>query len=81
MSRSSPPAVSRPVRRNRGRWEAVPVGVRLTFTEAANIIGIRRTTLINAYTGLKARRKLPEGFHVIREGVHGQFLIRYPQDK
>jgi hypothetical protein len=66
-----------PQRVNRGNWDAVPVGRRLTLTEAAGIIGISRLTLRKNYAGASAPRTLPPGFRLVSEpGSHSVFLMR-----
>lgn len=51
------------------RWEHIPVGSRLTMGETARILAIGRETLRKNYIGDKPRRRLPAGFHTLRDGL------------
>ena len=64
----------------KGNWDAVPIGQRLTLTEAAAVIGIDRESLRRNYAwsgqNVQNTNALPEGFQFIRENGRALFLIR-----
>ena len=61
--------------RMRGAWEDVPIGVRLTVSEVAAIVGINEQSVINRLTENAPRTK-PKGFRVQKVSPRVTLIIR-----
>ena len=60
---------------NKGAWDAVPIGVRLTPDEVAKIVGITRDSVTNRFCPAQ-RRPMPQGFRLVAINSRIHLIIR-----
>jgi hypothetical protein len=60
--------IKRPGRPQNPRWDAIPIGARITLSECARILGVDRNSLRANYVQPSAPRRLPDNIEVIRDG-------------
>jgi hypothetical protein len=64
------------VRSSKSNWHKLPIGARLTITEAASYMNVLPSSIRTNYLTSSPHRRLPENIMVIRENKRAVLIQR-----